>query len=107
MLRSIAKHNKDLANEIVKAKGLEALGKILTEFDPSVKEAGCWAISYIAKHNDELAEAVANGISLKALVLCIQEPEIGLRRIAANALMQIARHKPELARVNFTILKLF
>ena len=49
VLRSIAKHNKTLAQDVVRAGGLQALGHILTEFDPSVKESACWAISYIAK----------------------------------------------------------
>lgn len=49
LIRNIAKHNKVLAQEVVKAHGLQALSQILTEFDPSVKEAACWAISYIAK----------------------------------------------------------
>jgi hypothetical protein len=47
----VAKHNSELANEVVRCGGLQALGHILTEFDPSVKEAGCWAISYIAKYH--------------------------------------------------------
>jgi hypothetical protein len=49
VLRAIAKHHAELAQAVVDADGLTALSKILTEFDPSVKEAGCWAISYIAK----------------------------------------------------------
>jgi Armadillo/beta-catenin-like repeat len=49
VIRNIAMHNKHLAQEVVRAGGLNALGQILTEFDPSVKEAACWAISYIAK----------------------------------------------------------
>jgi hypothetical protein len=50
VIRNIASHGKALAQEVVKANGLQALANILSEFDPSVKEAACWAISYIAKY---------------------------------------------------------
>lgn len=107
---------------------LDALVVSLEEFDPGVKEAAAWAISYIARHNArefpskrsfffcfsqfvnvpfvvhllswcaELSQAVVDAGVVPLLVLCIQEPEIALKRVAASALSDIAKHSPELAQ---------
>lgn len=70
----------------------------LEEFDPSVKEAAAWALSYIAKHTTELAQAVVDVGAVPLLVLCIQEPETALKRISASALSEICKHSSELAQ---------
>ena len=54
-MRAVAKHSTTLAQSIVESGALEALVVCLEEFDPSVKEASAWALSYIAKHTTELA----------------------------------------------------
>ena len=51
MLRAVAKHSAPLAKSVVDSGALEALNVCLEEFDPSVKEAAAWALSYIAKLN--------------------------------------------------------
>ncbi len=51
MLRAVAKHSPELAQAVVDCGALEALVISLEEFDPGVKEAAAWAISYIARHN--------------------------------------------------------
>ena len=51
----MAKHSAALAKSVVDSDALEALVVCLEEFDPSVKEAAAWALSYIAKHTAELA----------------------------------------------------
>ena len=66
----------------------------LEEFDPTVKEAAAWALSYIAKHTPELAMAVVEVGAVPLLVLCVQEPEPTLKRIAASALSEICKHSP-------------
>lgn len=50
MLRAVAKHSATLAQNVVNSGALEALVQCLEEFDPSVKEAAAWALSYIAKY---------------------------------------------------------
>lgn len=49
MLRAVAKHSATLAKAVVDSGALDALVDCLEEFDPSVKEAAAWALSYIAK----------------------------------------------------------
>lgn len=73
--------------------------RCLEEFDPGVKEAAAWALSYIAKHNGELAQAVVNEGAISALVLCVQEPEISLKRVACSALSYICSHSAEVPRI--------
>ncbi len=51
----MAKHSPSLAKAVVDSGALDALSVCLEEFDPSVKEAAAWALSYIAKHTAELA----------------------------------------------------
>ena len=49
MLRSVARHSEELARNVVENDGLLSLKNSLDEYDPSVKEASCWALSHIAK----------------------------------------------------------
>ena len=77
---------------------MKALRLILDDYDPSVKESACWAISYIAKHSLALAKEIVDCITINKLIECLREPEIGLKRIAVNCLMQIAKHSEELAK---------
>lgn len=49
VLRSVAKHSSDMAEKIIENEGLITLKDTLDEYDPSVKEAACWALSQIAK----------------------------------------------------------
>ena len=51
----MAKHSSTLAKAVVDSAALDALVVCLEEFDPSVKEAAAWALSYISKHTAELA----------------------------------------------------
>ena len=98
MLRAVAKHSTQLAKAVVDSGALEALVVCLEEFDPTVKEAAAWALSYIAKHTPELAMSVVEVGAVPLLVLCVQEPEPTLKRIAASALSEICKHSPELAQ---------
>ena len=56
---------------MVDSGALDSLVVCLEEFDPSVKEAAAWALSYIAKHTDKLAQAVVDVGAVPLLVLCI------------------------------------
>jgi len=49
VLRAVAKHSQTLAKAVVDSAALDALVVCLEEFDPSVKEAAAWALSYISK----------------------------------------------------------
>ena len=49
VLRAVAKHSASLAKSVVDSGALDAFVVCLEEFDPSVKEAAAWALSYIAK----------------------------------------------------------
>ena len=97
VLRAVAKHSPELAQNVVAAGALDPLVGCLSEFEPSVKEAAVWALSHIARHNADLAQGVVDAGAVAQLVLCLQEPELALRRIAASALSEIAKHSPELA----------
>ncbi len=71
MLRAVAKHSSTLAKAVVDSAALDALVVCLEEFDPSVKEAAAWALSYISKHTAELAQSVVDVGAVPLLVLCI------------------------------------
>jgi hypothetical protein len=98
LLRSVAKHTPNLAQNIVDHGGLDALRNTLEDNDPGVKEAGCWALSFIAKHSAALASAVVETVQITQLVECVKEPEIPLKRIAINCLTQIAKHSEDLSK---------
>lgn len=49
-MRAVAKHSAALAKAVVDSGALDALVVCLEEFDPSVKEAAAYALSYIAKY---------------------------------------------------------
>jgi len=98
LLRSVAKHTPNLAQNIVDHGGLEALRNTLEDNDPGVKEAGCWALSFIAKHNALLASSVIDAVQVSQLVECVKEPEIPLKRISINCLTQIAKHSEDLSK---------
>lgn len=49
VLRSVARHSKELSQHVVENDGLLSLKNSLDEYDPSVKESACWALSHIAK----------------------------------------------------------
>ena len=51
MLRAVAKHSPELAQNVVDCGALDALVICLEEFDPGVKESAAWALGYIARHN--------------------------------------------------------
>ncbi len=53
-MRAVAKHSTALAQAVVDSGALECLVQCLEEFDPSVKEASAWALSYIAKYRNQL-----------------------------------------------------
>jgi len=94
----VAKHSPELARAVVDSDALDALVHCLEEFDPTVKEAGAWAIGYIAQHNAALAQAVVDAGAVALLVLCVQEPEITLKRISTSAMSDVSKHSPELAQ---------
>jgi len=109
VLRAVAKHSTSLAQAVVSSGALDALVVCLEEFDPSVKEAAAWALSYISKyrryhccetrrHTSDLAQAVVDAGAVPLLVLCIQEPETALKRISASTLSEICKHSAQLAQ---------
>ena len=51
VLRAVAKHSPELAQNVVDSGALDALVICLEEFDPGVKESAAWALGYIARHN--------------------------------------------------------
>ncbi len=51
VLRAVAKHSPELAQNVVECGALDALVICLEEFDPGVKESAAWALGYIARHN--------------------------------------------------------
>jgi hypothetical protein len=51
VLRTVAKHDAELAKAVVDSGALHALVACLEEFDPGVKESAAWALGYIARHN--------------------------------------------------------
>lgn len=51
MVKSIAKHNAELALSVVDSGAVKSLVHCLEEFDPAVKESACAALSFIVRHN--------------------------------------------------------
>ncbi|KAI4454662.1 sperm-associated antigen 6 armadillo repeat-containing [Holotrichia oblita] len=99
VLRSVCKHDAEMANVVVTCSGaLEALIICLEDFEPIVKENAAWALGYIARHSPHLAQSVVDTGALPLLVLCLQEPELALRQIGASAMSDIAKHSVELAQ---------
>ncbi|KRT83887.1 Armadillo repeat containing protein [Oryctes borbonicus] len=99
VLRSLCKHDAEMATIVVSSSGaLEALLICLEDFEPIVKENAAWALGYIARHSPHLAQSVVDTGALPLLVLCLQEPEIALRQIGASALSDIAKHSVDLAQ---------
>jgi hypothetical protein len=52
VLKSVAKHSAELAQEVVKSGAVDALIPCLEGFFPDVKEMAAWAINYIARHTE-------------------------------------------------------
>ena len=65
VLRAVAKHNAQLAEDIVRYGALPPLIHNLNDLDYQVKEAATWALGYIAKHNSDLAGQVVEEGLLK------------------------------------------
>lgn len=97
-LRCIAKHDGDLAKQVVDARAIDTLTCCLSDGDAGVRESASHALGFIAKHKEELATTIMESGAVPALVACLHEPEISLRRVCASALGDIARHSPELAQ---------
>lgn len=97
-LRSIAKHNEDLAQTIVNYGGLEAMILCMEDFDYNVKISAVWAVGYVARHSKVLAQATIDAGAVPLLILCLQEPEIQLKQVTASTLTDIAKHGQELAQ---------
>ena len=68
VLKSIAKHNANLASAIVNAGALVPLVTCLDESDFCVKEAAAWALNNVAAHSVTLASAVLSANSLPLLI---------------------------------------
>ncbi len=66
MLRGVAKHRRspNLAEAVIKDGGLSVLVDCLEEFDPSVKEAGAWALACIARSTPNLDRKIGTTPSL-------------------------------------------
>lgn len=92
IVRSVAKHNPEMADIVTQAGGLDAAVMCLEDFDQSVKEAAVWVIGYIARHSPTLAQEVIDTGAVPLLVLCMQEPDICLKQVAASAFSDIAKH---------------
>ena len=97
VLRAVAKHSAQLAEDIVRSGALPPLIHNLSDLDYQVKEAAAWSLGYIAKHNKELASQVVEAGAIENLILCLQEPEVSLKRAVVQTLSYISDHSDELA----------
>lgn len=97
-LRSIAKHSMELAEVVLKAKGLEALKLCLDNDDTSVREIAASALSQLAKFNPDQAQMLQQQGVIDKLVECIKrDHEENLKREALGCLIEIAKHNEGLA----------
>ncbi|KAL4703294.1 hypothetical protein ACJJTC_015426 [Scirpophaga incertulas] len=95
LMRTISKHNEELASAVVRLGALEHIVSCLEDFDTQVKENAAWALGYIGKHSEHLSGLVVDGGALPLLILAFQEPEMTLKQVCAGALVDLAQHKPE------------
>jgi Armadillo/beta-catenin-like repeat/HEAT repeat len=100
VLKSIAKHNANLASAIVNAGALVPLVTCLDESDFCVKEAAAWALNNVAAHSVTLASAVLSANSLLLLISGSSDTEPLVRRACLSALSEIAKHNRALAHTS-------
>ena len=98
MLRSVCKHDAELADFVVKSGALPSIISCLEDFEPSVQESAAWVIGYIARHNAGLAQKCVEAGCVPLLIICLQSPYLTLKQIAASALCDIAKHSIDLAQ---------
>jgi 3-methyladenine DNA glycosylase AlkD len=97
VVRSIAKHGEKQASAVAESGLIPMLVQTMNVYDPSVKEAACWALGFIGRHSAELSEAVAAAGAIPLLAMCYKEPEMTLRRIAVSTLSDLAKHAESVA----------
>lgn len=97
ILRSLCKHNEELAGIVLSNGGLDTLLACLEDFEVTVRQGAAWCIGYIAGHSPDLAQKVVDACAIPLLVLCLQESELALKQMSANALADIAKHNETLA----------
>ncbi|KAJ3618002.1 hypothetical protein MTP99_006039 [Tenebrio molitor] len=98
VLRSICKHDSELATFVVESGAILPIINCLEDFEPSVQESAAWVIGYIARHNQTLAQKCVEAGCVPLLIMALQGPHLSLKQIAASALADIAKHSIELAQ---------
>eukprot|EP00924_Labyrinthula_sp_SR-Ha-C_P004131 augustus_masked-scaffold_3-processed-gene-15.3-mRNA-1 protein AED:0.00 eAED:0.04 QI:0/-1/0/1/-1/1/1/0/593 len=98
VIRSVARHEEELANAVTNFGAVDALNNCLEEFDPQVKEAAVLALGLIGTHSEDLAQKLKDMGSLGLLVLCLQEPELALKRASISSITEIVKHSIQLAQ---------
>ena len=95
----LARHNKELANNVVDDNG-RIIKLLLESFDSNnkfYKKATCFVISSVARHNEKLAETVVKHNAVNFLVKCLEEYDPTVKEAAVWALGYIAKHTEKLA----------
>ncbi|XP_023226123.1 sperm-associated antigen 6-like [Centruroides sculpturatus] len=101
VLRSIAKHNKTLAEAIIEKDGLEAIKVCIKESDPLIKESAIWTIANIAKHSEDLAWSIVSedlGF-IPMLIISLSEYDLRIVRVAISAIYEISKHSEPLCQL--------
>ncbi|XP_067137456.1 sperm-associated antigen 6-like [Centruroides vittatus] len=101
LLRSIAKHDVNLAKIIVKTNALEALQICIKDPDPLVKESAILTLTNIAKHSEELAIEIASEKYeiIPMLIQSIHDYDLPVLRAVASVIFEISKHSFQLALI--------
>ena len=95
-LGHIAKHNENLAKQVVEARAVDSLLLCLQEPELILKRVASQTLANICKHTEQLAQPVAeNGLD----VICsyVNYTDTAIKRNVCNLLANICKHSNELA----------
>lgn len=92
VLGDIAKHNAELAQQVVNNETLKFTNSMLMHTDMNIRRQACTLLSQIAKHNPSLAQAVVQSGAIDGLIDCLKVENVYVRRNAVTCLREIAKH---------------
>ena len=92
----IAKHNENLARQVVEARAVDSLLLCLQEPELILKRVASQTLANICKHTEQLAQPVAEN-GLDYICSYINYTDTNIKRNVCNLLTNICKHSNELA----------
>eukprot|EP00826_Nyctotherus_ovalis_P037094 TRINITY_DN3359_c0_g4_i1.p1 TRINITY_DN3359_c0_g4~~TRINITY_DN3359_c0_g4_i1.p1 ORF type:complete len:339 (-),score=105.77 TRINITY_DN3359_c0_g4_i1:2074-3090(-) len=98
-LSEIAKHNAELADKVISAKGvLNSLINCTAHQEWEVRQQACGCLANIAKHTEALAQRLVDANILPKLINCIRDKKTSVQSQGILCLKEISCHSVDLAR---------